>query len=187
MAIESKHTFVAPSTKQYLDEVSAYDTTLPKESTYGTFYYGVSLVNNKQAMGGLVSFAKQLEEVWTFTRTLKSVNLQPNQRSIYYSKEVVGIILKGVWVPISHRLPVNIDGTENRTYLAVDKVITKPIVDITKTDLGKIGLTDADYAAFLVDRNTGKLSSPWFPCTLIDLKKMISQPYISQKHIAPKQ
>lgn len=181
MAIETKHTFIATDTREYLDEVSAFDATLPRESTYGAFYYGVSLVNNKQAVGGLVSFAKQLEGVWKYTRTLKSVNLQLKQRSIYCSTDKVGILLKGVWVPVSHRLPVNVDGTKNRTYLAVDKVVAKPIVHITKVDLEKIGMTDEDYAAFLVDRNTGKLTTPMFPCTVIDLKKMVSPPYIFQK------
>lgn len=185
MAIETKYTFISSDTKQYLEEVSTFDATLPRESTYGTFYYGVSLINSKQAVGGLVSFAKQLEEIWKYMRTLKSVNLQPNQRSIFCSTDKVGILLKGVWVPISHRLPVNIDGTENRTYLAVEKVVAKPIVHITKVDLEKIGMTDEDYAGFLVDKNTGKLTSPMFPCTIIDLKKMVSQPYIYQRHTTP--
>lgn len=182
MAVETKHTLLSQDTLQYLNEVSAYDATLPRESTYGTFYYGVSLRGNRQAMGSLFSFAKQLEETWQYTRTLKSVRLQPNQRSIYESEHKVRIMLKAVWVPVSHRLPVNIDGTGDRTYLKVGKVIIKPIVDVTRDDLEKIGLTDEDYINFLVDKNGEKLESPLAPCTLIDLERLHQQPYIYSEH-----
>lgn len=164
-----------PAQRRYLHEVGQHGLSLPvldtQEYPLHHFFYGLYIRGIEEKRAALAAFVGELRSDWgTKINTFSSIELNPEEQGILDKSDQVSILMTRICLPADGVMETYFQGFNNR--LRVNKVVVKPVCDVTPLDLAKAGRNKEWIYGVFPGVRSRRGTRRYNPVTLIDLETL---------------